>query len=191
MSAYLSSCDCLSGLAYYWALRSGAPGTHDTPRDSLTRAAYFASDSETAGDWELSRQWAEGYCYSDAGGSPGRAAYQLFLLENQRSLQARYPNDPDMWDSEGYSYQPPRIIQSWVLELQTGQMVGLLRGFEYQACEHDGWQRSVAYQLCRQIERLLVSDLEARDCPDGERPWASWVAPADPRMVQLLSQLGG
>lgn len=183
MSAFLSSSDCLSALAYYWEMRSRQPGNFTTPTDSFVNAVARANRCSRAD----AADWADPYISRQGGAA--KACYMQLLVENQNSLMARYPNDHEMSEAEGYSYEPAGIVQCWALEKTTGHLVGLLRGYEYQACEHDGWERSTAYQICRQIERYLLKDLESRDCPEGGN-WASWDAPADPRMVRMLSALG-
>ena len=183
MSAFLSSSDCISALAYYWEMRCKQPGNFTTPTDSFINAVARADLASRA----TAAEWADPYMSRHGGAA--RACYRELLIENQNSLKDRYPNDEEMWDAEGYSYQPAGIVQSWVIERNTGHLVGLLRGYEYQACEHDGWEKSTAYQLCRQIERFLLKDLENRDCPEGGN-WASWEAPEDPRTVRMLSALG-
>ena len=187
MSAFLSSADCLNALATYWERKAKAPGGYTTPADSLARAVRRSNHKNGA---------RENPAVIDAQADalisklpPFAAMFQILLLENQRSLEARYPSDTD-YRAAGPDYKPQRlqIVDYWLAARQTGQLVGLLRGYRYQACEHDGWETSVASQLCQEIELQLLKDLESRDCGDNGN-WASWEAPADPRQIAMEAAL--
>jgi hypothetical protein len=188
MSAFLSSADTINALATYWALRAGTPGSYSTPADSLSRA-IGASDRARGACQDPSKADAEVAAIADAA-DPFSAAFRILLLENQRSLEARYPEDAD-YRTAGPEYRPQRlpIVQYWICSRTTGELVGLLRGFEYQACEHDGWETSAAHEICSQIRRWLLADLETRDCGDNGSNWASWEAPEDPRAVAMRQAL--
>jgi len=191
MSAFLSSPDTLSALVTYWAAKASAPGSYSTPADSLLRAYQFScrARSGSSGDLVIDDEVAT----LIGANNPAKAAdtaYRILLLENQRSLAARYPDD-DGYRAAGarYTYRRLPIVQFWLSTQATGQLVGLLRGYAYQSCEHDGWETSTARKLCDQIERWLLGDLEAKDCGPNGGNWASWEAPEDPRAVAMREAL--
>jgi len=193
MSAYLSSPDTLAALVTYWATKASTPGSYSTPADSLLRAYQFSCrargsfNGDAVADEEVATLIGEN--------KPAKAAdtaYRVLLLENQRSLAARYPEDDDYRAAgSAYAYRRLPIVQFWISTQATGQLVGLLRGYIYQSCEHDGWETSTARKLCDQIERWLLGDLEGRDCGPNGSNWASWEAPEDPRQVAFLAALAG
>jgi len=95
---------------------------------------------------------------------PETAVGRLLWEENRRSVAYRYPGDEAMigeFDPE-YTYtprlQPPRPA---VANLK------LVRCYEYQSCEHPGWEQSEAYRLCQRMTGYLVSELPGYD----EAPW--------------------
>ena len=55
----------------------------------------------------------------------------------------------------------------------------MLRGWEYQSCEHFEFKNSVAYQIKLQIEYGILDILKKIHCPDQEkdRVWTSWTDP--------------
>jgi len=190
MSAYLSSGDAINALATYWTIKLESPG-YSSPAGELTRAYHchqrdvhgVTDADETA--WKLIQAATE----SGSSWQPWQSVQQILLLENQRSLEARYPGDDDYRSAEGPEYQPRRIsaVRGWQMARETGRLVGILNGYEYQSCEHDGWTSSVAYHLCQQIRSQLLDDLEKRDCPDDERGWASWQEPErDPSVPETV-----
>ena len=194
MSAFLSSNDCISALAYYWHARSSRTN-FTSPEAALTRAVMFWRQA-TSGDYDPQEDHDLVQVFLKAtNGSVVRAVFGILLLENQASLAARYPDDDDMQDDTGYVYKRPQIVDYWIAQRTTGQMIGLLKGYEYQSCEHKGWESSVAYFICKQIRDYLLNDMETRDCPTDEmghgRNWAHWSAPEDPRQVRLTELIGG
>ena len=167
MSAYLSSQDAIAALATYWF--ASVTNKRFGPLYSyLTRAI-----------------WSSGVQYSDAqlqaerllsNRAAGLVIFELLLAENQASLEARYPDSPDMREASHYRYSIDTAVLHAVQGRQpTGALVGILRGYEYQSCEHNGWKRSIGYAICQQIRDFLTDDLERRDCPDEDsRFWADY-----------------
>lgn len=192
MSAFLASADCLNALATYWERKASQRGS--SAEDALTRAvmchrhAYGNSDDPT--------DYAAGYAADSAAtarllkcakGLPLRAVFLILLAENENSLKARYGDEPGDNGPEYVGRSLP-VVDRWMMEGRTGQLVGLLDGYEYQACEHDDWEKSIAYFICRQIRSYLLDDLKARDC-GSDGLWASWSAPADAPGPVRLSDL--
>ena len=192
MSAYLASNDTLSALITYWE-RSASHGNYTTPLDQLTRAHAAASDRAGNG-WNNYQADADARdLMREHGGSVTAAAFALLVAENVRSLQARYPGSPDMWDSaELYKFKPSAAVQRWMnyAPLGQGNLVQMASSYAYQACEHDGWERSPAFQLIEQIRGFLLRDLEHRDCKDSHHG-ASFEEPEDPREVAMHKALSG
>jgi hypothetical protein len=181
MSAYLASSDTLSALVTYWSQRANLGASTALAR--LEHAWAMARYSQS-GEWDYSQSRARVADLLETLATPERLAYLLLLQENQNSLEARYPGDSDYRSAEGYGFRRSGAVLRWVMSRQTGHLVGLLSGYEYQACEHDGWRHSVAFQICDQIRSYLLKDLEARDCGDAPN-WASFTEPQDSPLVQL------
>ena len=188
MSANLSSPDTINALATYWERSPSQPGSLTTPATSLDKAWIFSCNArgDRAPDQQVQSTIQNMH--------PFEAVFALLLLENQRSLAARYPSpsDADMYDAPSSYYRAQRlpIVDYWIGGRITGQMVGLVRGYVYQVCEHEDWTTSVAYFLIEQIEYSLLEDLEARDCGQ-EGNWANFEAPEDPREVAMRKILAG
>ena len=190
MSAFLSSGDAINALATYWTIKLESPG-YSSPAGELTRASHChqrdvhgVTDADQT-SWQLIQAATK----SGTSWQPWQSVQQILLLENQRSLEARYPGDEDYRSAEDPEYRPRRIqaVRGWQMARETGRLVGILKGYEYQSCEHDGWTSSVAYHLCQQIRSQLLDDLEKRDCPDDERGWASWQEPErDPNVPETV-----
>ena len=186
MSAYLTSNDTINALVTYWEL-SARHGNYSTPQQQLMRA-HMAINGWN--DYQADKDTME---LIHKHGTPERAAFALLVAENVRSLEARYPDSPAMWSAaELYTFKRSGSVQRWMIYAPHGQgnLVGMARGYGYQACEHDNWASSVAYQLIEQIKYALLGDLERRDCK-GENQWASFEEPApDLSGPQLVSLAG-
>lgn len=169
MSAFLSSVDAIAALATYW----GSPSsTISAPRNELSRAIGCASLAAGKG-WPAATAATADRLIRLANGSPARACFELLLAENVASLQSRYPSCPEMWQAaESYRYRPSQAVSHWQGRRQTGRLVGILKGYEYQSCEHDGWRHSIAYQICQQITSRLLEDFAA--LTGGADTWASF-----------------
>ena len=188
MSAYLASDDAISALVTYWEL-SANHGNYTTPLDQLIRAHAAASDRSGNG-WNHYQADKDARDLIHEHGTPAKAAFALLVAENVRSLEARYPTSPEMWSgAELYRFKPSATVQRWMLyaPLGHGNLVGMASSYAYQACEHNGWERSTAFQLIEQIRSNLLRDLERRDCKEGGQG-ASFQEPApDPSTPQLVS----
>ena len=179
MSAYLSSNDTISALVTYWS-DSASHRNYTTPKDSLSRAfamAKLAQDEDRA----YPHGWAEEQTMKAIAkyGSTEKAAFALLVLENIKSLISRYPGDDEMFEEASfYQFKRSAQVMRWLhyAPLGHGFLVGMVKGYSYQSCEHESWEQSAAFQLCEQIKGFLLSDLERRDCK-GEKSWASFVEP--------------
>lgn len=193
MSAYLASNDAISALITYWE-RSASHGNYTTPLEQLTRAHAAASDRAGNGWNHYQADTDTRALVREHGGSVTAAAFALLVAENVSSLQARYPDSPDMWSgAELYRFCPSASVQLWIYYSPQGHgnLVGMASSYAYQACEHDGWERSPAFQLIEQIRGFLLRDLERRDCRDMGNQSASFQEPesstpaAMPQLVSL------
>ena len=91
---------------------------------------------------------------------------RMLWLENLASIHARYPdtvdNDdhlPGAGDGTGeilaYTYGPGiRVVN-----LDPLGLIGAIRGYEYQTCEHKAWSKSVARAYCMELERAVIRKL--------------------------------
>ena len=197
MSAFLASADCLNALATYWERKASRGAS--TAEGSILRAIHCQrhATGATSGDYVTDLKDDEKACariLASVKGNPLRAVFGILLIENQNSLKARYPGDSEMWETgPEYVGRSLPVVDRWIQQRKTGEMVGLLNGYEYQACEHNDWGTSLAFFICQQISSHLLDDLQALHCPPDEfgsrGNWASFQAPKDgPRPVSL-SQL--
>lgn len=178
MSAYLTSNDTISALVTYWGTMASRGCS--TSEAQLSRCYSLAKRAQNGGEgWYF--DWASSEV--DAlrkSQSLETVVFNHLLQENVNSLQARYPDSPEMWSgAKVYRLRRSAQVSRWInyRPLGQGHLVGMVRGYEYQSCEHDGWEKSVAYQICQQIRQFLLQDLEARDC--GDRTcWASYEEPS-------------
>jgi hypothetical protein len=160
MSAFLSSNDAISALATYWET-SCNPRSFTTPATALL-AALAETCEEIHGVYDQLRESHEKFGTTDAVG----LVFQLLLSENVASLAARYPDFVEETEAtaKGYCFRRLRTVQAWANNHELGKLVGIANGYCYQSCEHDGWSKSVAYQIIKQIERNMLKSMEARDC---------------------------
>lgn len=84
---------------------------------------------------------------------------QMLLEENIASINHLYHRD-DVADR--YSYRRPQHTEWTVAEL-----LNAIRGFQYQSCEHPGWERSQAKAFCDALQQRLIATLPGY--ADG--PW--------------------
>lgn len=91
----------------------------------------------------------------------GPALFDMLAGENVKSLQARYPDivSAPANDNE-WNHPVPRTLKIHdYAPLTTGELVMAVRGYEYQACEHDGWQKSEAYRFCQILRDEALNKL--------------------------------
>ena len=175
MPAYLTSCDTISALVTYW-FASAEGSRHSTPRDNLRNAFYLTHGNHYHAD----QQAAELIYGMNGAGSAEEAVFQLLVSENVLSLKARYPHAPEMWEeAENYVFKRSQSVFRWMnyAPFGHGNLVDMARGYSYQSCEHEGWEKSVAFQIIQQIRAFLLDDLAKRDT-DGKSHWASFEEPA-------------
>jgi len=84
----------------------------------------------------------------------------VLLAENVASVNYRYKEQGEV--EQAYVFTRLRGYPTPL------QLLSLLHGFEYQACEHPGWPGSEAYTIVRRLERLAINRLAGYK--DG--PWS-------------------
>jgi hypothetical protein len=75
------------------------------------------------------------------------------------SVSARYPKDPETISE--YHFTAPARRLSAVAALK------LIRCYEYQSCEHDGWESSASKQFCAGLTSAIIEHLSGYQCA----PW--------------------
>ena len=214
MSAHLTDQDCINALATFWYEYHSQP-RNERPEMALERAyviapeeLFFKKDS-----YKRKEDWIEGNSLKARKRAskqieaqepvykalaPCRVVYDLLLNENVRSLQARYPDDSEeplqdrMWYNE-YQFKKSSTVTKWLSDRDPrGLMMvwQMLRGWEYQSCEHYEFKNSVAYQIKKQIEYGILKTLEKIHCPNNEdRVWTSWEDPQLDSHVVCISDM--
>jgi len=190
MSAYLSSNDCLNALVTYWELRSDQGANN--ARDQLARAYSWFYDKHGKKCYSHSHGVEQAANAINEHGTAANAVFKILLSENIRSLNARYPGREEMWgQAEHYRFYRSSAVLRWTAYKPHGEgnLVGMLRGYRYQSCEHDTWIQSTAYQILEQIKEYLLQDLERRDC-GTDYEWADYTETPSAGGPVLLSKIG-
>lgn len=92
---------------------------------------------------------------------------------NVESVRFRYPGD-------GYDDMPGPIDNGFAIaaavndeytfqrtqDFSTGELLAAITCYEYQSCEHDGWETSYAREFCDRLRKHLC-----RQVPDYEETW--------------------
>ena len=206
MSAHLVDQDCINALATFWYEYHKQP-RNERPGQALERAYLIAPEEvslkkdyfERMEDFRLrasNQIEAQKPVYKAL--APCRVVYDLLLNENVRSLQARYPDDSKeplkdrIWYNE-YEFKKSSTVTKWLSDRDPkGLMMiwQMLRGWEYQSCEHYEFRNSVAYQIKQQIEYGILDTLKKIHCPnDEDRVWTSWEDPQLNSHVVCLSDM--
>jgi hypothetical protein len=189
MSCFLSSADCLNALATYWERKSSQPRHYRTAEQQINRAVMFHADAmgapyDPAGQAATTERMLKIFR-----GNALKCVFGILLDENKASIEARYSDTDDM-TATGPEYvgRSIPVVDYWIQRRETGNIVSLLDGYCYQACESDGWKSSLAFMLCQQIKGYLLEDMSQRDC-GAETHWAEFTAPEDPRAVRMRDAL--
>ena len=188
MSCFLSSADCINALATYWERKSSQPRHYRTAEEQINRAVMSHARAMGAPFNPTAHAATTERLLKTTKGNALKCAFGILLDENLTSIEARYENTDGMTDTTGYVGRSIPVVDYWIQRRETGNIVSLLDGYCYQACESDGWESSVAYMLCEQIRAYLLEDLSQRDCGDN-RHWAEFTAPEDPRTVRMREAL--
>ena len=77
---------------------------------------------------------------------------RMLWRENMLSLQARYGDKVKQKQLKAYRYTDPG-------EFTHAAIFKAIACYEYQTCEHDGWQSSEAKRYCRDLQDVVISAL--------------------------------
>ena len=80
-----------------------------------------------------------------------KALAELLATENLRSLMARYPEDYKGCKDFTEYFADCRSKAKGKTRVSTEELVGLLRSYRYQSCEHEEWISSDAYWITRRM----------------------------------------
>lgn len=135
----------------------------DAHIDALVTVALFGVAEKTA----ASGNWHGPYV-----GNPARPVDvhnanrvgEMLIRENEASIKARYPSDKTP-PAPDYVYPFHRLP---VPAISAVAALKLLDCYEYQACEHTGWESSAAKRFCNHLQGRLISCLPGYDAA----PWA-------------------
>jgi hypothetical protein len=92
---------------------------------------------------------------------------RLLWLENLKSVAARYPDD-----KSGQRPGPCGVTDDAIAAYEYAQPARRLTiveafkaiaCYEYQSCEHRGWEKSDAHTICEQLRHALISALPGYD----------------------------
>ena len=190
MSAHLTDQDCINALATFWYEYHKLP-RNEAPQQALERACVIATEAR-----EMAEQLIKANQPAYKGLAACRVVYDLLLNENVRSLQALYPNEwktplqDRIWYNE-YDFKKSSTVTKWLSERDPkGLMMiwQMLRGWEYQSCEHFEFRNSVAYQIKQQIEYGILDTLKKIHCPN-DRVWTTWEDPQLDSHVVCISDM--
>lgn len=161
MSAYLVSAENIDALvagARQYLDRPGTTATWYTDAGTRYEFRLGVSDSETA----------DGVYNKNTLG-------RMLWAENLASINYRYPDtieNPDnmpgpigvgLPEIMAYEYGPGfRSVNVDPLGL-----IGVIRGYEYQSCEHPGWHTSAARAFCQRLTDAVVHELIERTGANG------------------------
>lgn len=81
------------------------------------------------------------------------------LQENVTSVLSRYSDGVDADEYTGYAMDIEHYRFRHTGQLPVVQVLKAVDCYEYQSCEHDGWQGSHARNVCGDLRRELVTDL--------------------------------
>ena len=119
-------------------------------------SAWLCSDKHI---FELAKYYVENCQFYSYEKMSFREAAKELYNENCNSLLARY----------GDEYPPIKVPANYVPTIDNiFVMAKQVNCYEYQSCEHDGWEDSKAHAMCRAIkESLLTKNDEYENAPWG------------------------
>jgi hypothetical protein len=89
---------------------------------------------------------------------------QMLVDECVKSVAYRYPNSDDLPGPADFEYwRFPYLYARPLQPLSIVAAVKAIHCYEYQSCEHPGWDTSEAHQFCRALEGALVRQLPGYD----------------------------
>lgn len=113
---------------------------------------------------------------------------QMLVMENVASVSHRYPGDDvaagelpgptEAYYLGPYRYTDRQYQPSWA------EVLNLVRCYEYQACEHPGWEESGAHSLCKAMFVRAASHFAK-----GPWGWDESDLADKPKSISLLDML--
>jgi hypothetical protein len=190
MSAHLTDQDCINALATFWYEYHKQPRS-ESPQNALERAFLIANEEvSTKTDYFENQnelryraiRLIEAQQPVYKGLASCRVIFDILFNENVRSLEARYPNDYKDMICYNYEFKKSSTIVKWINDRDSRGLLmvwQMLRGWEYQSCEHFEFKNSVAYQIKLQIEYGILDILKKIHCPNQEKDtvWTNWTDP--------------
>ena len=154
MSAFIVSDKHIDALLRYALAYPRSGGLH-----------WFASDSAEAGDYERGEPWGR-TAVANAQARVREITHEnashigrMLLLENHRSVGHRYDEPLELPAYNFNITQAPTLTPVEVLSI--------ISCYEYQSCEHPGWEHSQAKAFCSALRHKMISHLPGYD----EAPW--------------------
>ena|SRR3990167_2806110 len=150
-------------------------------QDHFITLAVFAASRRYGRDWQVDPRYIKGLTHSEAkqrgieNFNPNELATlyaDTLFQENIRSVQTRYPNDKRD-ELPGPCVLPLHIVvkhehfqhRKWVMEPVA--ILKMCDGLEYQSCESDDWEQTVAYRLLQAIRNAAIHSLPGYE----KAPW--------------------
>jgi hypothetical protein len=137
-----------------------------------------------------------GICYQENGqwrAGPTReerdAIGQMLLMENVASVAYRYDEEPGAGELPGPCeryYLDPYTYTARHCLLSNGEILNLIACYEYQACEHPGWEESGAHSLCKSLFRHYAMTFS-----EGPWGWDESCLADKPKSISLLDMMEG
>jgi hypothetical protein len=153
--------DAMAALAVFGPLRTAGQGV--SPDSSWS---FYWWDCVPRGlpisEWQQHRH--------DGHHTPPDDIGRMLLAENIASVAYRYPDCAETGEYPGptdrvyqtaYHWAYPRIMPTAV------EGLSMIACYEYQACEHPGWDDSEAHAFCDALRHALISRLPGY----AEAPW--------------------
>lgn len=121
--------------------------------DLLVTAAFDGPTDSAPKSWSFPISNVSNMTMDEAG--------RMLWGENVKSLEARYGGAENMVDPAWEAYHWTRT---------DGPIITILKAiscYEYQSCEHDGWERSKAWWFCHSLTAALIGCLPGFDQADA------------------------
>ncbi|HUZ55086.1 MAG TPA: hypothetical protein VMU94_21490 [Streptosporangiaceae bacterium] len=93
----------------------------------------------------------------------------VLLAENRRSVNHRYADD---------EYQAPYVFTEITGHLDPIAILKAISCYEYQSCEHPGWEASEARSFCEALRRRIIRWLPGTPPQPGRSPTPARPSPA-------------
>ena len=174
MSAYLCSDDTLNALSTFYYMKSGK--TDDERQSSILRAIRRVNKNPWYEKQKVAKSFEDRmklhakfdkFCdglfdiwyYQYSNECMYEVIFNILLRENQNSLMARY-NDKEYSERPSYVYRMSNVVNYWDDHNQLGYLVGIIKNYDYQSCEHGNYQDSLGYAILDQIKDYLLEDMK-------------------------------